>query len=91
VEGLVVTSNQPPAQDNPTMEENIMTEQISLLDDQLVDMRFITKLTGLTDKWFYKLIKDGLFPRPIKLGRSSRWLKSEVENWLQERIDQSRK
>ncbi|MCM5483191.1 Rha family transcriptional regulator, partial [Escherichia coli] len=28
---------------------------------------------------------------PIKLGRSSRWLKSEVENWLQERIDQSRK
>lgn len=68
-----------------------MTEQISLLDDQLVDMRFITKLTGLTDKWFYKMIKDGDFPKPVKLGRSSRWLKSEVENWLQERINQSRK
>ncbi|TBL71483.1 helix-turn-helix transcriptional regulator [Hafnia alvei] len=68
-----------------------MTEQISLLDDQLVDMRFITKLTGLTDKWFYKLIKDGAFPKPVKLGRSSRWLKSEVENWIQERINQSRK
>jgi predicted DNA-binding transcriptional regulator AlpA len=91
VEGLVVTSNQPPAQNNPTMEDSIMTEQISLLDDQLVDMRFLTKLTGLTDKWFYKLIKDGEFPKPVKLGRSSRWLKSEVENWLQERINQSRK
>ncbi|EIX9313916.1 MULTISPECIES: helix-turn-helix transcriptional regulator [Klebsiella pneumoniae complex] len=68
-----------------------MTEQISLLDDQLVDMRFITKLTGLSDKWFYKLIQDGAFPKPVKLGRSSRWLKSEVENWLQERINQSRK
>jgi len=90
VEGLVVTSNQPPAQDNPTMEDSIMTEQISLLDDQLVDMRFITKLTGLTDKWFYKLIKDGLFPKPIKLGRSSRWKKSEVELWLQQRIADSR-
>ncbi|MCF7446763.1 AlpA family transcriptional regulator [Citrobacter portucalensis] len=67
-----------------------MTKQISLLDDQLVDMRFITKLTGLTDKWFYKLIKDGLFPKPIKLGRSSRWLQSEVEAWLQQRIAQSR-
>ncbi|ENB7489031.1 helix-turn-helix transcriptional regulator [Citrobacter koseri] len=67
-----------------------MTEQISLLDDQLVDMRFITKLTGLTDKWFYKLIKDGLFPKPIKLGRSSRWKKSEVELWLQQRITDSR-
>ena len=72
------------------MEDSIMTEQISLLDDQLVDMRFITKLTGLTDKWFYKLIKDGLFPKPIKLGRSSRWRQSEVEAWLQARIDASR-
>ncbi|MDF3613712.1 AlpA family transcriptional regulator [Enterobacter hormaechei] len=61
-----------------------------MLDDQLVDMRFITKLTGLTDKWFYKLIKDGLFPRPIKLGRSSRWKQSEVELWLQQRITDSR-
>ncbi|HEI8486087.1 AlpA family transcriptional regulator [Morganella morganii] len=67
-----------------------MTEHISLLDDQLVDMRFITKLTGLTDKWFYKMIKDGLFPKPIKLGRSSRWKKSEVELWLQQRIVDSR-
>lgn len=90
MEGLVVTSNQPPAQDNPTMEDSIMTEHISLLDDQLVDMRFITKLTGLTDKWFYKLISLGEFPKPIKLGRSSRWLQSEVEAWLQQRIAQSR-
>jgi prophage regulatory protein len=72
------------------MEDSIMTENISLLDDQLVDMRFITKLTGLTDKWFYKLIKDGLFPRPIKLGRRSRWKQSEVELWLQQRITDSR-
>ncbi|EKG1525854.1 AlpA family phage regulatory protein, partial [Escherichia coli] len=55
-----------------------------------VDMTFITQLTGLTDKWFYKLIKEGSFPPPIKMGRSSRWLKSEVETWLQARIAQSR-
>ncbi|EPT6918593.1 helix-turn-helix transcriptional regulator [Cronobacter turicensis] len=62
----------------------------SLLEDQFVDMAFITRLTGLTDKWFYKLIKDGVFPKPIKLGRSSRWLQSEVEVWLQARIEESR-
>ncbi|MFB0728893.1 helix-turn-helix transcriptional regulator, partial [Klebsiella pneumoniae] len=28
--------------------------------------------------------------KPIKLGRSSRWLESEVEAWLQQRIAQSR-
>ncbi|ECG8572690.1 AlpA family transcriptional regulator [Salmonella enterica subsp. diarizonae] len=68
-----------------------MTAHLSLTEDQFVDMVFITSLTGLTDKWFYKLIKDGAFPAPIKMGRSSRWLKSEVEAWLQERINQSRK
>ncbi|QHP79955.1 AlpA family transcriptional regulator [Pectobacterium odoriferum] len=66
------------------------TTDYRLLDDQFVDMAFITQLTGLTDKWFYKLIQLGEFPKPIKLGRSSRWLQSEVETWLQLRIDQSR-
>lgn len=68
-----------------------MTTRPSLIEDQFVDMAFITSLLQMTDKWIYKLIKDGIFPKPIKLRRSSRWLKSEVENWLQERIDQSRK
>ncbi|ELY1861805.1 helix-turn-helix transcriptional regulator [Serratia marcescens] len=67
-----------------------MTNKYPLLSDQFVDMAFITRLTGLTDKWFYKLIKDGDFPKPIKLGRSSRWLQSEVNVWLQCRIDKSR-
>ncbi|EJD6410228.1 MULTISPECIES: helix-turn-helix transcriptional regulator [Providencia] len=62
----------------------------SLLDDQLVDIKFITEFTGLTDKWFYKLIKEGEFPKPIKLGRSSRWFKSEIEQWLKERINSSK-
>ncbi|MGX8949559.1 helix-turn-helix transcriptional regulator [Providencia stuartii] len=66
------------------------TPTTSLLNDQFVYMKFITQFTGLTDKWFYKLIQDGEFPKPIKLGRSSRWLRSEVEQWLQARIDESR-
>lgn len=67
-----------------------MTTLPSVLTDELVDMKFITKYSKLTDKWFYKLIKDGEFPKPIKLGRSSRWLRSEVETWFQKRIDESR-
>lgn len=63
---------------------------ISLLSDKLVNMAFITEFTGLSDKWFYKLIQEGQFPRPIKLGRSSRWLKSEIEAWVLERITISR-
>ncbi|EMM7669232.1 helix-turn-helix transcriptional regulator [Atlantibacter subterraneus] len=62
----------------------------TLLEDQFIDMKFITQLTGLSDKWFYKLIQDGLFPKPIKLGRASRWLKSDLEEWLYYRIYESR-
>jgi predicted DNA-binding transcriptional regulator AlpA len=63
---------------------------VGLLSDQMVDMKFITAFTGLTDKWFYRLIKEKKFPKPIKLGRASRWFKSEVEKWLEERIEESR-
>lgn len=62
-----------------------------LLDDQMVTMAFITQYTGMTDKWFYKLISQGRFPEPIKMGRSSRWWKSEVESWMQEIISHSRR
>lgn len=62
----------------------------SLLSDKMVDMVFITEFTGLSDKWFYKLIQEGQFPKPIKMGRSSRWLKSEIESWVQQRITDSR-
>ncbi|WP_337261399.1 MULTISPECIES: helix-turn-helix transcriptional regulator [unclassified Serratia (in: enterobacteria)] len=67
-----------------------MTELPDLTHDRLVTMTFITEFTGLSDKWFYKLISEGAFPKPIKLGRSSRWLHSEVQAWLQARIDASR-
>ena len=62
-----------------------------LLNDKMVDMTFITTFTGLSDKWFYKLIQEGLFPKPIKMGRSSRWLQSEIEEWVKNRIAESRR
>ncbi|WEI83353.1 helix-turn-helix transcriptional regulator [Klebsiella pneumoniae] len=68
----------------------IQNSNTSLLNDKMVDMKFITEFTGLTDKWFYKLISEGQFPKPIKLGRSSRWMQSEVESWVKQRINQSR-
>ena len=68
----------------------IQNNNSSLLNDKMVDMKFITEFTGLTDKWFYKLIQDGEVPKPIKLGRSSRWMQSEIELWVQNRVMESR-
>lgn len=30
----------------------------------------------------YALINEGDFPPPIKIGKSSRWLKSEIDSWI---------
>jgi len=68
----------------------IQSNNIDLMNDKLVDMIFITEFTGLSDKWFYKLISEGKFPKPIKLGRSSRWKESEIKSWLEEKIELSR-
>lgn len=67
-----------------------VTTNTELLNDRMVTMASITEFTGMTDKWFYKLISQGEFPKPIKLGSSSRWLKSEVEEWLKKYIKKSR-
>lgn len=67
-----------------------LMSMIDIHSDQMVDMAFIVRFTGMTDKWFYKLIQEGKFPKPIKMGRSSRWLESEVVMWFKEKINESR-
>ncbi|MDD0804290.1 AlpA family phage regulatory protein [Escherichia coli] len=56
-------------------------------DDRLVDMKYMVINSGLTNKFFYAQIKKGLFPSPIKLGRSSRWKLSEYEQWIEQRVN----
>ena len=59
--------------------------QFAMGENILLSMKDITAHSNLSDKYFYSLIKRGLFPRPLKIGRSSRWRKSDYEAWLNER------
>ncbi|MFP2561176.1 helix-turn-helix transcriptional regulator [Enterobacter ludwigii] len=52
-----------------------------LNDESFIDMLYMTNDSGFTSRYFYKLIKNGEFPAPIKLGRSSRWLLREYTEW----------
>jgi len=43
---------------------------------------------GFCRSYVHKLILKGEFPQPIKLGqRASGWLESEIDAWLEERIN----
>ncbi|WP_437432358.1 helix-turn-helix transcriptional regulator [Yokenella regensburgei] len=71
----------------PDVEKRI---HFAMGDDILLSMKDITAHSGLSDKHYYSLISRGMFPRPLKIGRSSRWRKSDYEAWLNER-DTNRK
>lgn len=44
--------------------------------------------TGYSRSSIYLKMQDGTFPKPIKLGaRAVGWLESEIEEWLQARIE----
>jgi prophage regulatory protein len=58
---------------------------------QIYKLPEVKTVTGLSGSAIYRGAKNGNFPKPIKLGqRSSGWLKSEVEQWLSDRIEASR-
>ena len=43
--------------------------------------------TGLSRSHLYALAQNGDFPKPVKLSeRSSAWVESEVDGWVEERI-----
>lgn len=47
--------------------------------------------TGLSRSTIYQWIKDGEFPRQIRLGeRAVGWLYAEVEAWIIRRVELSR-
>ena len=36
----------------------------------------------------YALMAQGLFPKPIKIGSSARWIESEIDAWIQSRAQE---
>ena len=48
--------------------------------------------TGLSRSTIYLRVSDGKFPKPVSLGgRAVGWIESEVQQWLEQRIEASRK
>jgi len=61
------------------------------MSQQVLKLTEVKLITGLSGSTIYRLISQGDFPKQIKLSeRSSGWLQSEVDQWLNERIAASR-
>ena len=58
------------------------------MDNQIIKLPAVIKLSALSSATIYRLIKKGEFPKQIKLSeRSSGWLLSEVEQLLDSKVN----
>ena len=54
-------------------------------------LREVLERTGLSRSTIYVRLDQGRFPRPVSLGdRAVRWVEVEVDEWIAERIAESR-
>ncbi|HEJ7997833.1 TPA: AlpA family transcriptional regulator [Serratia liquefaciens] len=59
--------------------------------EKLLRLAEVKGRTGYSRAWIYKLIAQNRFPQPIKIGpRSIAFVESEVEEWINQRIAESR-
>ena len=60
-----------------------------MTNQRLLKLKQVMSITGLSRSYVYELAKAGTFPQPLKLSeRSSAWVESEVQQWINERIQQ---
>jgi prophage regulatory protein len=57
--------------------------------NKLIRIKSVLDLTGISRSYTYQLVKNGGFPKPVQLiqgGTSVAWIESEVQSWVDSRI-----
>ena len=64
--------------------------QISPEDEavRLLSLDQVSELVQLSRSCIYRDVSESKFPRPIKLGSSSRWVALEIHKWVREKMEE---
>ncbi len=54
------------------------------MSERLLDMNALKGKLALSHETIYCLIREGTFPKPVKLRRASRWIETEIDRWIYE-------
>jgi prophage regulatory protein len=58
----------------------------------LLRRRQVEERTGLSCAHLYRQMKDGFFPKPVRIGvRAVAWPEDQIDSWIEQRIAASRK
>ena len=65
---------------------------MNTINQSLIRLPEVLKRTGFGKAWIYRLISEGRFPAPVKIGvRAVAFVESEVDEWIQSVIETSLK
>ena len=67
------------------MQKTEMTIQEMRTESWFLRAREITHLIQISRATLDRLVRDGDFPPPIKVGRVNRWRRTAIEEWARER------
>ncbi|EFD1107945.1 AlpA family transcriptional regulator [Escherichia coli] len=60
-------------------------------NQSLIRLPEVLKRTGFGKAWIYRLISEGRFPAPVKIGiRAVAFVESEVDEWILSVIETNR-
>jgi len=60
-------------------------------NQSLIRLPQVLKRTGFGKAWIYRLISEGRFPAPVKIGiRAVAFVESEVDEWILSVIETNR-
>lgn len=57
-------------------------------DKRLIRLHEVMNLCSLSRASVYNYIKEGIFPPPAKFGKSSLWEYTEIQDWINQRIEE---
>jgi len=55
-------------------------------EERFLTIREVSHKVGFKTTTIYKYIKMGIFPKPVKIEKNSRWRLTEIEKWMQQVI-----
>jgi prophage regulatory protein len=51
-------------------------------DDRLLDVKTLVAMLSCSESLIYRMIRDGEFPAPIRLGKLTRWRLRDYRKWM---------
>jgi len=58
-------------------------------NNKLIRIKSVIDITGISKSYLYQLVSNDAFPKPVQLiknGKAVAWIESEVQSWVESRI-----